>query len=324
MRSTPLALSAVLFAVCLGTASPKPVPVQRLGTTWFLVGEDGFSCVSCHTVSGRELFDSQLTREDFVRRGSGHLGKDNAELLAGQLVRAKPSTAETRPTRPLQPGGTVLGSDSDFEDKGQPLSELPVAIRFPAVSEDAFRAMDGHPLSDWIPDVGLSFLGTQAFIASTQDHPFRGQWAIGTIDAEIVAVEGEPKSELAKLARYKRLALLMLEAYYRTGKFPQPELTDSMPESPLWVIARWARSNQGKYPDELGIVDPQAVKLGLDPNARLDLKDMAAAWAWLAWTQDPGLTQTTRKPKSEVVAEVAGSLAHLPAHLKCFKSRVAS
>lgn len=332
VRALPVIASLTLVGI--GSAVVPPSPAQRLGIglEWFKYGPDGFSCVSCHTPSGRDLVDSAITREDLVRRGSGHIGEKDATALADSILRSRgrlPRPATT--VRPFQPEGTPLKGntpeqrDTSFggtlnnlsptlaagkvtsladarkaaaELTDDPLQHVVPGIVFDPLSQEPFRKMDGPPLGDWIPDIGLSYEGTTQFVISLDDHPYRDGYDILAIDTEINKVEGRFKSGIDMLSRWKRMALVQYEGFLRSGKLPKPsKLSPSLNANPIWLVGDFARANTGSTPLSIGMTEFAAEKQGLDPEAPMDLHPMAVSWFWTSWIIDPSLQSTALSPQ---------------------------
>ena len=151
----------------------------------------GTACANCHSPDAVELAVIAFTDDDVMRRGLQHVSPDDALDLVDYVhalrLKYKIGATCSKLWRPFQPGGEPLAGDTPearemafatelekrqllvFSKPITSLSEakaaadeleavslrtLPVGVKFPRWSEDAFNGEEHRSFNDWMPGAG--------------------------------------------------------------------------------------------------------------------------------------------------------------------------
>jgi hypothetical protein len=151
----------------------------------------GTACANCHSPDGLELAVIAFTDDDILRRALQHVGPDDALDLVDYVHALRARYAIKAPCsklwRPFQPGGEPLPGDTAQarelafaaelaqrrlllvtrpitgleeaqaaarELEAVSLRTLPVGVKFPRWSEDAFNGPEHRSFNDWMPGAG--------------------------------------------------------------------------------------------------------------------------------------------------------------------------
>jgi hypothetical protein len=318
--------AGLLILGAISSVSKRPF---RAPSLWTKEGKDGLSCTSCHSPSGREIWDSAIKLEDVKRRAMVHLSEADASALAAEIgdIRSQEKLHPNLP-RPFHPNAPDLaGTNPSQRDDAfgqslttivpklarheiwtleeaeaaaeelcsRPLETIVPGFPLDPLSRDPIRVNDGPVLGDWIPDIGLSRRGTVAFEKACAAHKdATGEYDIPAIEAEITKAEGPPKSGLDQMSRLKRLALLRYESFLETGRrgalVPR---SPAIPDDPVWAIGKMVALSPEGPPEQWGMDGKVALRVGATLGKTMDLKPMALSWMWVGWTLDPSLQSTS-------------------------------
>jgi hypothetical protein len=354
--ATSLLLASSLAALAAGILVPA-APGQPTIANWSKPGRDGHACLSCHSLSGREVWSTSI--ENLTRRARNHLSEEES-LQTAESIAAIRGSAGSSTLRPFEPaGGSYAGTTATERDEafgqslgtlvpklaaGQvwtlndaeaaaqelcatPLPQVKTGLIFDPLSRDPVRAADGPLLGDWIPDVALSPEGTEVYQAAclATDDRFDADDLL-RISAALNTAEGRPKSAIIEMSRLKRLALLKYtEQNQRLGELPAPVVAPQlMPDDPIWGVGNVARLYNGMSPQQLGMTEEMAKTAGLEWGVPIELNQMALSWFWVAWTLDPSLQHTSLELKAKTGQYMAQSFwdaGPYPWHAAYFAAR---
>lgn len=359
-KATQIVIVVLILVFKVPSALAEPPVRTDFLALWQKPGNDQFSCSSCHTPSGREILDSNISLEDVKRRALNHLSTGDATAIAQAVgEERKLHSFPISGLRPFQPegkalaGSTIAERDTAFGQSLQtvaphlaggevwtveeaekaarellatPLRKVQPGIVFDPLSRDPVRALDGPALGDWIPDVGLSRPGTKAFEEACRKYRRPdGSYDLAAIDAAVTVVEGRPTSPLSELARLKRLALLEYVSLLETGHPPRPVTPGPhLPEDPIWAVGNFARKIQGATAEAWGMNATLAARAGVPMGKPIDMRQTALSWFWVGWTIDPSLQSTSfdRKTRTgQYLAQMFWDAGPYPWHAAYFAAR---
>ena len=319
------------FLAVAGTTVSMLAPArdQVSPVHWTQPGKDGLSCSSCHSPTGREVWQSDISLEDVKRRALNHLGENDAQQLLSEVsVLRGPVQTSNFPLRPFEPrGGALRGETPTDRDQAfaetlktslpsligkkvwtlaeaevaakeltaVPLKDVRTGIIYDPVSRDPVRPNDGPNLGDWIADAPLDRKDTLEYERVCQkNYDAVNGYDVKGIATDLAKNVAPAETTIAHLSQLKRIALLQYSNYLETGKPPEClPLSSELPEQPIWAVGDLERRIQDMDPQSLGISEHDADRLGVKWGKPANLAPSALSWMWIGWTLDPGLQNSS-------------------------------